>query len=179
MADPVDLDELDREALRVRFYNFVTVRGVDDCWLWSGASLRDGRGTFWVRPRQVVATRAAWFLAHGDWPPNGVFVCHSCDVPACVNPKHLWLGTNRENGLDASAKKRLQGQRRNVCRLGHPLIQRQATARTSAQRRCLVCAADSRQKWQTNHRDDPKRKDGQRAYAKRRYWQLKSATGEL
>lgn len=99
--------DLIAEVDRDRFYARVDQRGPDECWPWTGsATKKDGRGRFSVRGRNVVAPRLAWGIANGRMPPSDMFVCHSCDNPNCVNPAHLWLGTNSDNLRDASTKGR-------------------------------------------------------------------------
>ena len=75
------------------------------CWLWTRALNQKGYGNFHDGQRVVGAHRFSYELHKGPIPP-GMFVCHSCDTPACCNPDHLWLGTCADNMLDASVKNR-------------------------------------------------------------------------
>lgn len=75
------------------------------CWLWMGSSLPKGYGMFWDGERHVRANRASWRLFRGEIP-GGAHVLHKCDVPACVNPGHLFLGSHQENIDDREAKGR-------------------------------------------------------------------------
>ena len=76
------------------------------CWLWTGSKLRVGYGKFCMNGIPGTAHRAAWELFNGPIP-EGMYVCHACDVRACVNPDHLFLGSQSDNMLDASSKNRL------------------------------------------------------------------------
>ena len=85
------------------------------CHLWKGATIRHGRGTFYVNGRNEVAPRVAFFLKHGRWPePNAL---HHCDNPACVRDDHLWEGTNKDNSADMVAKGRSTAGDKNPSRL--------------------------------------------------------------
>ena len=89
--------------LRDRFENKVErIPGVD-CWLWAGAHNRYGHLA--VNGETKLAHRVSWELAHGPIT-GGMNVLHKCDTPLCVRPDHLFLGTQRENILDAVRKGR-------------------------------------------------------------------------
>jgi hypothetical protein len=76
------------------------------CWLWNGGHNRiRGYGHLHFRGRQERAHRASWIAMRGPIPP-GIFVCHHCDTPECVNPNHLFLGTAKDNAQDFAVKAR-------------------------------------------------------------------------
>jgi hypothetical protein len=83
------------------------VKKEDGCWKWLGRSLPKGRGYMWWNGKNITAPRIMWEVTHGAAPPKGHSVCHSCDNPNCVNPAHLWLGTQSANLEDAASKKRI------------------------------------------------------------------------
>jgi HNH endonuclease len=78
------------------------------CWLWPATFNRQGYGVLFYggKPQRVLkAHRLSYELFVGPIPP-GMDVCHRCDVPACINPMHLWIGTRGENIRDAVRKGR-------------------------------------------------------------------------
>lgn len=78
----------------------------DSCWLWTGARSSNGYGKIGGANRSNDYThRVAWTLAHGEIP-EGLFVCHRCDVKLCVRPDHLFLGTLQDNHADMTNKGR-------------------------------------------------------------------------
>lgn len=79
-----------------------------DCWEWTACKDKRGYGRF-NQPKAfktTLAHRIAYMISIGPVPPE-ICVCHHCDNPSCVNPDHLFLGTHRDNMIDAMVKKRL------------------------------------------------------------------------
>jgi hypothetical protein len=92
-----------------RFWSKVDTSG--DCWLWSAVTDRSGYGMFTVSGRKILAHRFVWELTHGAPPPPNLLVCHTCDVPPCVRPEHLFLGTHTDNTRDMIRKGRAHYQK--------------------------------------------------------------------
>jgi hypothetical protein len=113
------------ETLPDRFWARVVRGEDDDCWGWTGFKRRTSHGEYgliWTASGMVLAHRIAWVIGHGAIP-DGLYVCHHCDNPSCVNPSHLFLGTQKDNMQDAVAKGRPTG-RRALLGLTGPVIRK-------------------------------------------------------
>ncbi len=88
-----------------RWWSHVDRRGEDECWEWQASRYYYGHGRFSVKTKPISAHRWGYEFLVGPIP-EGMFVCHHCDNPPCVNPKHLFVGTARDNMLDKMRKGR-------------------------------------------------------------------------
>ena len=86
------------------FWSHVEIQD-SGCWLWTG---RVGANGYGQTGRKSSAHRIAWSLENLREVPEGMLVCHHCDTPLCVNPDHLWIGTQAENVRDMKSKRRLK-----------------------------------------------------------------------
>jgi hypothetical protein len=86
-----------------RFWSKVDRSGA--CWLWTASTVGNGYGKLSVSGVRILAHRFAYLITYGVFPSE-LCVLHNCDTPACVNPKHLWLGTYADNVHDMMNKGR-------------------------------------------------------------------------
>lgn len=93
-------------SIEKRFWEKVKRGSKKECWLWLGHTHCKGHGQIYYMGRAHYAHRVAWILSIGEIP-HGLFVLHACDNPPCVNPSHLFLGTQQNNVADMVAKGRM------------------------------------------------------------------------
>ncbi len=95
-----------RPMRRTLFHRFwKRVKKTNTCWLWTGSLNGDGYGTFSFYGPIIAVHRVVWMLLKSEIP-QGMNVLHTCDVRNCVNPNHLYLGTQKDNRRDADVRGR-------------------------------------------------------------------------
>ena len=89
-----------------RFWEKVVILDKESCWEWQKLSRQpEGYGSFYDGDKTIGAHRYSWTIHFGKIP-EGLYVCHHCDNPPCVNPSHLFLGSSDDNNKDMAKKGR-------------------------------------------------------------------------
>lgn len=154
-------------GLAARFW--LNVQKTEGCWLWTGRRDGAGYGQIFVQGRRIGVHRLSWLLNCGEIP-EGLFVCHHCDVPLCVRPDHLFVGTHDDNMRDAAIKGRMAHtsehiKKRTAASKGRPF---------SAEHRANISAAMTGGKW-----TDERRRQMSAIRKSLHYWRHDPTTGKF
>ena len=130
------------EAREAKFWEKVDVRSPDECWNWKGALGSSGYAQFrlWIggKRKNFSGSRVAYSYAVGPIPDR-LLACHKCDNPKCVNPNHIFLGTQSDNITDMAAKKRGWRMLNTHCANGHEYNFENTYRRPDGTRDCRTC----------------------------------------
>lgn len=127
-----------------RFWGKVAIAHSAACWEWTGIRNKAGRGRFWIGKKSETAPRVAMKTVGVD--PIGMYVLHKdfCHNPGCVNPDHLYLGTQSINMKDAVKAGTHNMARKTHCPHDHEYNEENTCINSNGRRICLIC---SRRKW--------------------------------
>lgn len=131
------------KGVLARFESFYTKAGENECWEWRGCKSKRGYGDFSIRETGVKrktysAHRLAWAVSNNQDIPSGKMICHTCDYPPCVNPKHLYLGTGFDNNSDTVKRGRANRKTGAGCswaKLTEPDVM---SIRQSTEKQCVL-----------------------------------------
>ena len=135
-------------TLQEKFEQKVERIPFSNCWIWKAWINEHGYGRMRVKNNLVLAHRVSWEI-HKTSIPKGLCVLHHCDVPSCVNPDHLFLGTQKDNILDMFKKGRgniIGRPKLSHCRKGHALDDSNIYMRFRngrIDRQCKQCTKDA------------------------------------
>lgn len=137
------------EKILLRFESKYIPEPNSGCWLWTGNCYPNGYGQISINYKSCLAHRYSWTVKYGAIP-DGLWVLHRCDVKKCVNPDHLFLGTNSDNQKDAIAKGIKIGlhyghQRKREmthCKRGHEFTFDNTRLSKRGERHCRTCHAE-------------------------------------
>ena len=154
-----------------RFWAKVQKKSENECWDWQGAKNSKGYGQFFTGGSSKSVHRLSYQL-HNLAIPDGLIICHRCNNRSCVNPAHLYAGTNFDNMKQASEEKRLHSQSKTHCKNGHEFTpentvyrkqgKKEGRAPDSVYRYCRACGKE----WRKKRKNTPER---QKYHAE--YWQ--------
>jgi hypothetical protein len=141
--------EVDAVEMNKRIERHIVRIPESGCWIWIGCTTHDGYGRMMVidksgKQRPIRAHRISYAANNGRFKKSEI-VRHECDIPLCVNPHHLSLGTQQDNLFDMRSRQRDRGigvynRLKTHCNSGHPLFGDNLRIEGKAKaRRCKTC----------------------------------------
>lgn len=132
-----------------RFFKKIITEPNTGCFLWTNAEDGCGYGWFRINGKMCRAHRISWMINKGNIP-NNKLVLHKCDTPQCVNPEHLFLGSNLDNAKDKVKKNRqwkLGAPKKNKCKNDHFFSGDNLYVNDNGRRTCRACSIASSKKY--------------------------------
>jgi hypothetical protein len=120
-------------------FSCIRLNEATDCWEWTGPLYPYGYGRVRFNGQKMGVHRLSAHLYLKFPLESPLFVLHRCDNPLCFNPKHLFIGTQKDNISDCVAKGRHPNLRKTHCRRGHPLFGDNVRFSRLGTRRCFTC----------------------------------------
>lgn len=139
----------------LRFFTKFPLGG-NGCWEWQAGKIKDrGYGQFWLNGLNYRAPRVMWTILHGPIP-DSILIYHSCDNPPCVNPTHLFLGTNSDNVLDRNRKGKFThwSSAKSYCKHGHEFVEENIYWENGIHRKCRECRRIKNLAWYHRQREN-------------------------
>jgi hypothetical protein len=156
-VERTDKCKIKQMAPRRGFFDRVSINAETGCWNCEGSAMSGGYPQMAYCGKTLPASRIAaiCWLGFTDWRNTKIFVCHKCDNPRCVNPKHLFLGSNSDNIKDYVSKGFHWQTKKTHCSHGHLYSTENTIIATTRgnHRICKIC-------------DDARKKRNRLAYAK-------------
>ena len=128
---------IDGITTRDRFKSLYKVNNKTGCWDWMGRLDPKGYGSFSIGYSNMRAHRASYMMFIGEIGRK--IICHKCDNPSCVNPDHLFKGTQSDNCIDSRNKKRGRNSRKTHCKRGHEFNRANTYYDKKGHRSCRAC----------------------------------------
>lgn len=129
-----------RRPLSDRFADKYVIEPNSGCWLWIGAATNAGYGLIGLEAgRNILATHAALILDGRARPSPEHMACHKCDTPSCVNPSHLFWGSQDENMADQQRKGRHWATVKSACKAGHLWTSENTRIGQDGRKNCRIC----------------------------------------
>lgn len=130
---------ISKERLEEQFWSKVNTTGKNDCWYLKKSRGNNQYGNVSWEGKSYRAHRVSWIIANGEIP-EGMDICHICDHPGCVNPTHLFTGTQSDNAIDCVKKGRNPNSNKRFCSHGHEYTPENTRA-LNGRRYCRECGA--------------------------------------